>query len=601
MRRWFHGRETLTHNSYVYERQWTRLLGEAAAKGYRKNVKPVKIVKALLADQSDFLLRYRRVLPAAVLSLTLLLALGFGLLLTRYVERQERAMLRIQVVELASGIEQRMNASEALLRASATAFAFVPRIDADFFSSYFKGLQLDVASRGMIAMGWTAPVGRDRLHELETMMRSEGDDDFFTWPVTSEKQIYPVLYLEPQNPVNHSAIGFNAYSDSARRAAMVRAFDAGAPRATAPTVLRQEGWETDPTGFLVYAPVHDAISSARREAPSRRSFKGFIFGVFRAEDLIRTSIPADQAQKLDLELYDITGGRRRLLYDSRPEMWSARSVDEGNRTTLVVSGRRWELVVAPVSAWEYRDLPQRLLIYFLIGTAVVVSCLLAGIMWFAMRAAAATREALDRETEQVEMRTILLRELNHRVKNTLATVNSLAALSREGATDVASYYAALNGRLRALSATHDLLTSSDWGDTELRDIAEAELAPFMGVKGQIVIEGPPVRFEPTKALSLGLSLHELATNASKYGALSTITGQVFLNWHFDRENRLHLRWAESGGPAIVEDRKQGFGSMLVEKLMARQLKADVKLSFPPTGAVCEFVIPLDKQKGAAER
>src|SRR3546814_5700022 len=98
-----------------------------------------------------------------------------------------------------------MNASEALLRAAATAFAFVPRIDADFFSSYFKGLHLDVESRGMVAMGWTAPVGHDRLHELETVMRSEGDDDFFAWPVTSEKQIYPVLYLEPQSPANHSA------------------------------------------------------------------------------------------------------------------------------------------------------------------------------------------------------------------------------------------------------------------------------------------------------------------------------------------------------------------------------------------------------------
>src|SRR3546814_19808867 len=73
---------------------------------------------------------------------------------------------------------------------------------------------------------------------FRSMMGSEGDDDFFTWPVTSEKQLYPVLYREPQNPVNHSAIGFNAYSDSARRAAMVRAFDAGAPRATAPTVLQ---------------------------------------------------------------------------------------------------------------------------------------------------------------------------------------------------------------------------------------------------------------------------------------------------------------------------------------------------------------------------
>src|SRR3546814_2348601 len=91
-----------------------------------------------LGDHSDVLVRCRRVLPAAVLSLTLLLALVFGLLLTRYVEREERAVLTIEAVELASEIEQRLNASEALLRAAATDFAFVPRIDADFFSSYFK-------------------------------------------------------------------------------------------------------------------------------------------------------------------------------------------------------------------------------------------------------------------------------------------------------------------------------------------------------------------------------------------------------------------------------------------------------------------------------
>src|SRR3546814_9170955 len=123
-----------------------------------------------------------------VCSSDLLLAVCFGLLLTRGVEREERAVRTIEAVELASEIEQRMNASEALLRAAATAFAFVPRIDADFFSSYFKGLHLDVESRGMVAMGWTAPVGHDRLHELETVMRSEGDDDFFAWPVTRSEE-----------------------------------------------------------------------------------------------------------------------------------------------------------------------------------------------------------------------------------------------------------------------------------------------------------------------------------------------------------------------------------------------------------------------------
>src|SRR3546814_20456508 len=94
-------------------------------------------------------------------------------------------------------------------------------------------------------------------------------------------------------------------------------------------------------------------------------------------------------------------------------------------------------------------------------------------VWLMMRSMEASRMALDRQIEQMEIRAILLRELNHRVKNTLATVNSLAALAREGATDVSSYYTALNGRLRALSATHDLLTSSDWGDTDLRETGRA--------------------------------------------------------------------------------------------------------------------------------
>src|SRR3546814_9757914 len=132
----------------------------------------------------------------------------------------------------------------------------------------------------MVAMGWTAPVGHDRLHELETVMRSEGDDDFFAWPVTSEKQIYPVLYLEPQSPANHSAIGYNAYSDPARRAAMVRAFDAGTPRATAPTVLRQEGCETEPTGFLVYAPVHDATARSEEHTSELQSLMRISYDVF---------------------------------------------------------------------------------------------------------------------------------------------------------------------------------------------------------------------------------------------------------------------------------------------------------------------------------
>ncbi len=227
---------------------------------------------------------------------------------------------------------------------------------------------------------------------------------------------------------------------------------------------------------------------------------------------------------------------------SRPEIWSVKNED-GIVTNLSVSGRKWQLVVAPVYAGEFSSFSQWVLIYILLTTGTLVSFLLAAMVWLTLRSVAASKAALERQIKQVEIRTVLVRELNHRVKNTLATVNSLAALSREGATDVQSYYEALTGRLRALSATHDLLTSSDWGDTELHDIAEAELAPFRGREGQVLIKGPSIRFEPTQALSLGLSIHELATNASKYGALSSPKGHVSLLWHFEN-GCLHIRWSE---------------------------------------------------------
>lgn len=563
--------------------------------GYSPTVRLLKHVKRALPDHGDFLMRYRHVAPWVVLSLSLLLALVFGSVLLGYADRQEHQQVQMQTVELASGIEQRMNGSEVLLRAAATAFAFVPNINSDFFSSYFKGLHLDTRHNGIRGVGWVVPVGRSELTRLEDRMRAEGQRDYFVWPASDEKQIYPILYLEPSSTRTHRVLGFDVFSDPVRRAAMIRAFDTGTPQASASAPEGRPMRNSNGDRIVIYAPVHDAdIGHNRREAPDKSSFKGFLFAAFSVEDLVREVMPEAQASNLDIELYDITDGPVRLLYDSRPEIWTA-AHDRGKViTTLKVAGRTWRVVVAPIHAWESGNLPQRLLIYFLIGTAVVISILLSGMIWLALRAAAATRVALDRQTEQVEMRTILLRELNHRVKNTLATVNSLAALAREGASDVPSYYAALNGRLRALSATHDLLTSSDWGDTELRDIADAELAPFRGLKGQVLIEGPPIRFDPARALSLGLSIHELATNASKYGALSTPEGHVSLTWEIREDGRLHVCWTETGGPTVPEDRKPGFGSTLVEKLMARQLKADVRLGFPPEGAVCELVIPLEK-------
>ena len=551
----------------------------------------VKQISRKLLLSSDYLLRYRKVWPWLALFLALALVAGFGWPLIRYVERQDRQALQLQAVELASGIEQRMESSEAMLRASSTAFAFVPVIDGDFFSSYIKGLGLQSGYEGLVGMGWTVPVARERIPALEARMRAEGRADFFVWPVMDSRMNYAILYLEPENSENSAAIGFNMFSESTRRAAMLRAFTDNQPRASGPVRLQQNLPGDVRSGFLLYAPVFDAVRQEGGEAPRRFGLRGYIYAAFRTADLVHSIIPERNARRIDMELYDVTDRSPQLLYDSRPEIWSLKKPG-GIITDLSVGGRHWQLVVAPIYGWQFSNFPQRMLIYFLLATGLIVCLLLASLVWLMLESMSSSKHALDRQAEQIRIRNILVRELNHRVKNTLATVNSLAALSREGVSDVSAYYEALSGRLRALSATHDLLTSSEWGETELRDIAEAELAPFRSGKGQVRIEGPPIRFDPTKALSLGLSLHELATNASKYGALSTPGGRVSLSWQV-RQGTLLLNWVETGGPKVKAKRKNGFGSVLIEKLMARQLKAKVKIGYLPEGVVCAFEIPLE--------
>ena len=193
--------------------------------------------------------------------------------------------------------------------------------------------------------------------------------------------------------------------------------------------------------------------------------------------------------------------------------------------------------------------------------------------------------------EQASIRNSLTRELNHRVKNTLANVLSIIALTRRRAKGLDDFADGLDGRVRALSATHDLLTKSDWGTTPLRAVIDAELNPYASDGDhELEILGPDIQLAPNDALSLGLAVHELATNASKYGALSQPGGKVTVKWEPVSERLVRVNWIESGGPPVEQERCRGFGTDLIERIVAHELKNPVKLEFPPEGVKCELFI-----------
>ena len=192
-----------------------------------------------------------------------------------------------------------------------------------------------------------------------------------------------------------------------------------------------------------------------------------------------------------------------------------------------------------------------------------------------------------RAEEQVRL---LLREVNHRSKNLLSVVQAIA--SQTAASGSADFIARFSARLQALAANQDLLVKSQWRGVELKELVHAQLAHFEDlVGGRIMIEGPPLHIAAEAAQPIAMALHELGTNAGKYGALSNDEGKVSIAWGMGRDGTFHLSWAERGGPSVVSPTRRGFGTVVIAAVPEAQLDAEVSLDFPPSGVIWRLKCP----------
>ncbi|CCD94585.1 putative Sensor histidine kinase (HWE family) with a GAF domain [Bradyrhizobium sp. ORS 375] len=198
-----------------------------------------------------------------------------------------------------------------------------------------------------------------------------------------------------------------------------------------------------------------------------------------------------------------------------------------------------------------------------------------------------TENARRRSIEQHQR--VLVHELNHRVKNTLALVDSVIALSIRADAALAEFGETLRGRIAALTRSHALALDRGREAIALNELVCAELAPLQSER--VAVDGPIVQLAPGVALYLSMGLHELVTNAVKYGALSTEAGRVALRWtHADE--RLKLSWQENGGPPVTPPARNGFGSLLFERILGAALKGEVTRDFAPDGLKVTFDLPL---------
>jgi two-component sensor histidine kinase len=216
------------------------------------------------------------------------------------------------------------------------------------------------------------------------------------------------------------------------------------------------------------------------------------------------------------------------------------------------------------------------------------------------RLATAYEAMADALARRDDHQRLLIHELNHRVKNTLATVQALASQTYKGEPRDSEGRAAFEGRLFALSKAHDILTRENWEGADLRSVLTEVVEPYSrSGPARITLEGSALRLDPRMTLSLAMAIHELATNAAKYGALSASTGRVVIRWEVRPGELPHLtlQWRESRGPAVSPPTHKGFGTRLIERSLATELAGDVRVTYEPSGVVCVIDAPLPEAAG----
>lgn len=202
------------------------------------------------------------------------------------------------------------------------------------------------------------------------------------------------------------------------------------------------------------------------------------------------------------------------------------------------------------------------------------------------------RDITDKKRAEEQQR-LLLNELNHRVKNTLAVVQGLSHQTFKRSGVEPQLLQAFHARLSALAAAHNLLMQHTWEPTPIEEATEVALRPFRTTKARISLAGPATLLTPSATVTLTLALHELATNAAKYGALSNDNGTVDVHWTVESD-KLDFVWQERGGPPVTTPQQTGFGTRLLERAVASDLGATVTIDYDPKGVICTISAPLPR-------
>lgn len=463
------------------------------------------------------------------------------------------------------------------------------------FSTFIQGLVLSGQFEGLRGIGYARlmAAGDEKLAE-EMLQRNYGIGRE-VWPETEQNWRAPIVLLEPDDTRNKAALGYDMYSEARRRAAMRGAIATGRVSASAPVELVQEITRKKQTGFLVYIPFKAAGPAVGTDNEGAvTDVTGFVYAPFRAGDLHLASLLRRPKLPVLVETVDSTDGEIVPLYRSPGYVERQQETANVVHRSIDVAGRKWTISV--VEDGTTKNTLAHWRTFMLAAVSLLFAAALAVSARSRLKAVAAVRQLAEISEQTIREKDLMLQEMKHRIKNSIARIAAMSRQTAAGSEDLEAFNASFSARLQAMANAQELLTHSAWQKAELHALLKQELQQVFGEElDGVVIDGPSVALDEKTAHALGLVIHELATNAMKYGCMSNDGGSLSVTWTLEtsaRTKKFTLEWAETSRHRIAPCSEKGFGTRLIDASIAGELGGSVERNFEPRGLTVRLVVPL---------
>ncbi len=499
----------------------------------------------------------------------------------------QEARLQTLSQTFSSEIDRRMTAYRQMLRAGAGLFSTRLDVDRSDWQAFVSQLGLQGFYPGTSGLGFSMMIAPGALAEHERTYSAIYKDRYRVNPQGKRDTYSAIVMLEPDTWRNRRAIGFDMYSEPRRRAAMDAAVATGQVTLTRQVTLLQDTDSHKQAGVILYFPVFSSPSPGTTPAQRMKQLKGFVYAPIRVPDfmgdVIKTTFPED-ANLLRFEVFDGNPSQDQpALFDSSADN-NAMPAGFTTLSTYGFNGTDWTIRATSKPAFDKLVASRNPDLILGVG-------LLSTLLLWALASTMGSRRIQDAEAK--EQSAMLTRELSHRVRNTLAIVQSVANRSLTDDRTVQEGRDVFLKRLHALARAHTFLLNNAWRGADVAELVKAELATY---EDRAIVKGAAIVVSPHLTQSISLIVHELAMNAAKFGALSNGTGKVHVEWFIrpDDPSVLSFSWKETGGPVVSVPSRAGFGQVLLKKTVGAGATAEPVITYCPEGLSYQVDFKLER-------